>query len=441
MSQRTSKIVKETIDYISSVRFTIVILIVIVLICAVGTLVGQNLREEIYISRYGHTLYNILSALSITDIYHSIYFNAFLMLLITNIVLCTLKFAPKRMREVFLKGPKRRNYPFSDEIRSKLEMTEAASISKRALRNPLHQLGIEEKKNHVTITSRPHPILNLGALVVHISILFIILGGILSFIFGFSGDMFIVEGGVSNIVISREMRYLLDFELGLKKFTLSRYEDRTPKEYRSDIVFIDDSGETDAVITVNHPAQFRGIRFYQSTFGMAFDKAVVEVIDRSGNSVSISDAYPKIPVVLEDSDLLFVVVDYSPDFRDMGPAVHLFVVEGDKEYGLWTFVNRPDSDDEDGKNFRFILREYYQAPYSGISVVKEPGLLFVWTGFVLICIGFLFPIASSMGSFKVEITKKGKETSIKLFGAPGRIKGNFDERFRRFTEKMRDSLC
>ncbi len=393
MSQRTSRVVKETIDYISSVRFTIVILIVIVLISAVGTLVGQNLREEIYISKYGHTLYNILSTLSITDIYHSLYFNAFLMLLVTNIVLCTLKFAPKRIREAFRKGPKRKNYPFSNEIGSKLEMAEAASISKRALRRPLHQLSIEEDKNHVTITSRPHPILNVGAVVVHVSILLIILGGIFSFIFGFSGDMFIVEGGVSDVVISRDIRYLLDFELGLKKFTLSRYEDGTPKEYRSDLVFIDDSGETDAVITVNHPAEFRGIRFYQSTFGMAFDRAVVEVIDRSGNSVSINDAYPKIPVVLEDLDLLFVVVDYSPDFRDMGPAVHLFVVEGDKEYGLWTFVNPPDSDDEDENNFRFILREYYQAPYSGISVVKEPGLPFVWTGFVLICIGFLFPIA------------------------------------------------
>ena len=441
MSQRTSKIAKETIGYISSLRFTIVILIVIVLLCAVGTLVGQNLREEIYISRYGHTLYNILSALSVTDIYHSIYFNAFLMLLITNIILCTSKFAPKRIREAFRKGPKRRNYPFSDEIGSKLEMAEAVSISKRALRNPLHQFSIEEKKNLTVITSRPHPILNLGALVVHISILLIILGGIISFIFGFSGDMFIVEGDTSDVVISRDIKYLLDFELTLKEFTLSRYEDGTPKEYRSDIVFSGDSGETDAVITVNHPAEFRGIRFYQSTFGMAFDKAVVEVIDRSGISVSISDAYHKIPVVLEDSDLLFVVVDYSPDFSDMGPAVHLFVVDGDKEYGLWTFVNRPDSDSEDGKNFYFVLREYYQAPYSGISVVKEPGLPFVWTGFVLICIGFLFPIASSVGSFRVEITKKGKETSINLSGAPGRIKSNFDERFKRFTEKMRDSLC
>ncbi len=46
-----------------------------------------------------------------------------------------------------------------------------------------------------------------------------------------------------------------------------------------------------------------------------------------------------------------------------------------------------------------------------------------------------------MGSFKVEIKKAGKGTSIRLFGAPGRIKSNFDDRFRRFTEKMRGFLC
>ena len=441
MSKKFQKIISETIDYISSVRFTIVILIVIVLLSAVGTLVGQNLREEIYISRYGHKLYNILSTLSITDIYHSIYFNAFLMLLVTNIVLCTLKFAPKRIREAFVKAPKRRNYPFSEEIRSKLDINEAASLSKRAIKRPLHKIDVEEDKKKETITSRPHPILNLGALVVHISILLIIIVGIISFIFGFTGEMFIIEGGVSNVVISRDIRYLLDFELGLKKFTLDRYNDGTPKEYRSDIVFYDETGQTQAEITVNHPAEFHGIRFYQSTFGMAFDRAVIEVTDRSGKSVSVSEAYPKVPVVFEDLGLLFAIVDHSPDFRDMGPAVHLFVVEGDKEYGLWTFVNQPDLDDGGENNFRFILKEYYQAPYSGISVVKEPGLPFVWVGFVLICIGFTFPIASSVGSYKVEIEKVGKGTSIRLFGAPGRIKSNFDDRFRRFTEKMRDILC
>ena len=88
-------IIKESLEYLRSLRFTVVVLILIAAVSAVGTLVGQNQSPEYYISRFGHRGYHILTSLSITDIYHSVTFNALLLLLITNIILCTVAFAPR----------------------------------------------------------------------------------------------------------------------------------------------------------------------------------------------------------------------------------------------------------------------------------------------------------------------------------------------------------
>jgi len=437
-----NKFIKETIDYLSSVRLTVVILIALAVLAAVGTVVGQNKLPEEYVMRFGHTVYRGLSLLSVTDIYHSVYFNALLMLLAVNITLCTFSFAPKRITALRSMPAKEKSYPVSETLVCPRPEEEVIARVLKSVRRPLCRTTITGRGGETIVVSAVHPVFSLGAVIVHISILMIIVGGLISSLFGYSGDMIIIEGGSSReVFLDRKHMVVLDFSVELNRFTFNRYEDGTPREYRSDITIVDGTARTDASLTVNHPAEHEGVRFYQTSFGKEMDYATIEILSREGKSVFSGNAYWSIPVAVPGRDMTFTIVRNSPEFMDLGPAVQLLITDGKEKYDLWTFINYPDFDRERGGAFVFVLKDYHEVPYSGITAVKEPGLPLVFSGFILICIGFLFPIASSMGSYRVGICPDASNTKITVEGAPGKLKVGFDAVFKRFVEGIRKSLC
>jgi cytochrome c biogenesis protein len=425
------KIFDDIVAYLSSVRFTLVILIAIAAVAAVGTFVGQNRTPTEYVLRFGHTAYRVLELLWVTDIYHSPYFNALLMLLVANITLCTLALVPKRVRALFGRETERASYPQSVSFVSRCPEEEAARIAQRAIRSIFCRTTVQHREGGTTIVSAPHPLFGLGPIIIHLSVLLIILGGLISFLFGFSGDMIIIEGGASpEVIIKKKYLMTLDFSVRLDRFTVERYGDGTPNEYRSDVTFLDGKKEVPAVLSVNKPATYRGIRFYQTSFGTEMDHVTIEILDRGAKRVFTGDALPSETVSVPGRNLTFTVVESSPDFMDLGPAVHLVVEEVGKEYDL-----------ERGGDYVFVLKEYHVVPYSGITAVREPGLVLVFSGFILICLGFLFPLSRSMGSFMIRIVGRAGKTHVTVSGAPGRLTGGFTERFERRARTIKESLC
>jgi hypothetical protein len=175
---------------------------------------------------------------------------------------------------------------------------------------------------------------------------------------------------------------------------------------------------------------------------MDLERAVIEILSTDGDTLYAGDAFPLIPVTLPDQELLVMIVDYSPDLSGIGPAVHLFVRSAGGEYGLWVslaegVVEIPGSD-----GLYITLTDYFQVPYSGISVVRQPGLPFIWTGFILICIGFTFPLMSTGPRFRAVIEKTGGDAvSLTVSGAPGRIATGFDDAFHTLVHRIKDTLC
>jgi cytochrome c biogenesis protein len=436
------KMLKETIDYLSSVRLTVIILIAIAVLSAIATFVVQNAPPEEYILRFGHTAFKILSLLSVTDIFHSPYFNALLMLLVMNITLCTLSLAPRKITGLFRSRPRESGYPLAETQVSRRTERETVQIISKALRRPLCRTSVTVEGKDTTIISAPPALFSLGAVVVHVSILMIIVGGLLSSLFGFSGEMNIIEGGrTREVFLDRTHLVQLDFSVRLNRFTFDRYPDGTPKEYRSDITIIQGENQTDASVTVNHPVKYRGVRFYQTSFGKEMDYATIEVLDSMGNSLYVGEAYWSIPVQVPGRDLTFTIVQSAPEFMDFGPAVQLSVKDTSGQYKLWTLVRYPEFDRARGGDYVFVLKDYHLVPYSSFTVVREPGLPLVFTGFILICVGFLFPLVSSLGTFRGRISRRDKTIQVTIEGAPGRLTTGFSGLFDRRVDEIRKKLC
>ena len=445
--------VKDIINYLSSLRFFVIVLTAIALVSSIGTVIGQNLPAKAYIERYGEGLYSKLKLLSVTDIYHSSYFNALLLLLIINLILCTIKFAPMRLRQVFSKKIKKKKYPLNKRLTSKASKEVGISKIKKALLplllRPFQRFAIKEDGVKTELTTEPRPYLGLGALIVHVGIILLIFGGLISSLFGLSGEMTIIEGGTSNEVhIKSGFVHKLDFNITLDKFTLINYKDGTPKEYRSDITFKGKDGDAAATLTVNHPAKFEGIRFYQTNYGKLFDSAKVSGYSKTGEKIYSGTIQKMIVEEIKDKKIKFVLMGFYENFHNQGPMAHIAVLDDNKEYEVLANSDplefrKPLEGKED--ELRFVLDDYNLMPYSGISAVSEPGLPLVWAGFILLSVGFLFPILSFLGSYKVVITggsdKAEVPLTIEVFGSPGRIKSDFPNKFNKLVNEIEGDLC
>ena len=66
------------------------LLILLAILSIIGTLITQNATRSEYIQRYGIGLYEVLNFFNLFDMYHSWWFSAILLLLVINLVACSL---------------------------------------------------------------------------------------------------------------------------------------------------------------------------------------------------------------------------------------------------------------------------------------------------------------------------------------------------------------
>jgi cytochrome c biogenesis protein len=110
----------------------------------------------------------------------------------------------------------------------------------------------------------------LGVYIVHSSIVFLLLGSLLVSFFGFQGYANIPEGeSVNSVQINNSNQTkTLDFSVRCDDFKISYYESGEPKEYRSSLSILE-AGRVafKKEIIVNDPLRYKGINFFQSSYG------------------------------------------------------------------------------------------------------------------------------------------------------------------------------
>lgn len=82
---------KRIWDFFCSVKLAVIIIIVSAVICGVGTMILQQKTPAEYASKYGKGVASFLQVTQLTDVFHSYWFTALLLLLCTNLTCCTIK--------------------------------------------------------------------------------------------------------------------------------------------------------------------------------------------------------------------------------------------------------------------------------------------------------------------------------------------------------------
>lgn len=307
---------KKLLKFLSSMRFAILLLVILAAACVVASFITQGQSYAWYASAYSERKAALIVALGLDDAFHSWWFIALTAFLCGNLIFCNL---------IRLK-------PLLERTRSEGDIGAAlagpADVTAQAVADPLpvftrlrlpqpQEREIEGKKVLFAGKNR----LGLwGPWVCHLGILLLILGFALGQMTHREWTVYGVKGDTKAVGDSGFFLTIDDFQVKLRP-------DDTVEQYVADVsLFRAPQGSTavpdsqSATVSVNHPARLYGMKVYQNSTGYAARISVEEAgtplqtaVVCAGEGIEIADA-PGLVVYLNA---------FYPDFYlqpGVGPA-------------------------------------------------------------------------------------------------------------------------
>ena len=346
---------RDVLELLASMRFAIALLTVICIASVIGTVLKQHEPLPNYVNQFGPFWAEVFLSLKLNAVYSAWWFLLILAFLVVSTSLCIARNTPKILADLKL---------FKENIREqslrafhhKAEGTvaQAPEAAARQIGQLLATGGwkvrLQQRENGWMLAAKAGAANKIGYIAAHSAIVLVCIGGLLDgdlmvraqMLFGgkstfsgggliadvpeqhrlsernptYRGNLMVAEGTVSSTAILNQSDGILlqelPFAVELKKFIVEYYSTGMPKLFASDIVIHDKAtGEKqEARVEVNHPASFKGIYIYQSSF------------DDGGSRV-------KLRAVPMDADMQAFEVEGT-----IGSSSELVNTQGDKKLSL-----------------------------------------------------------------------------------------------------------
>ena len=312
-----SQAVRAALELLASMRFAISLLTVICIASVIGTVLKQHEPLVNYVNQFGPFWAQLFLALKLNAVYSAWWFLLILAFLVISTSLCVSRHAPKYLADI-------RNY--KENIREQSlkafhhraeadvpgSTEEAAKRMGQQLVSGGWKVKLQQRDTAAgpgtgwMLAAKAGSVNKLGYIAAHSAIVLICLGGLFDgdlivraqMLLGgktpytgggmisdvapehrlsiknptFRGNLMVSEGTQSGTAILNQSDGILlqdlPFSVELKKFIVEYYSTGMPKLFASDIVIHDRAtGEKlEKRVEVNHPASYKGIEIYQSSF-------------------------------------------------------------------------------------------------------------------------------------------------------------------------------
>lgn len=310
-----SRVLRELVELLSSMRFAIALLTVICIASVIGTVVKQAEPFNNYVNQFGPFWADVFGTANLFTVYSAWWFLLILAFLVTSTSLCIARNTPKiladfkaykeNIREQSLKA-----FPHRAEGSLAAAPEAAAHQIGQALLGSGWKVRLQSRSTPAgegwMVAAKTGAANKWGYLAAHSAIVLVCVGGLLDgelmvraqtwfngkqiFTGGgliadvpaqhrlspanptFRGNLLVTEGTASSTAILSQpggvLLQDLPFSVELKKFIVEYYDTGMPRLFASDIVIHDaQTGEkTEARVEVNHPVFHRGVAIYQSSF-------------------------------------------------------------------------------------------------------------------------------------------------------------------------------
>lgn len=306
---------RTAVELLSSMRFAISLLTVICIASIIGTVLKQHEPLNNYVNQFGPFWAELFGAISLYSVYSAWWFLLILAFLVISTSLCVARNTPKILVDL-------RNYKEGLRAQSlkafghhaEAALQEPAEVAARRIGQTLASGGWKVKLQQRDtpegsgwmVAAKAGAANKLGYIAAHSAIVLVCLGGLLdgdlvvraqTWFTGktpfngsgsmaevgpqhrlstsnptFRANLMVPEGAMADTAVLTQPTGVflqeLPFAVELKKFVVEYYSTGMPKLFASDIVIHDrETGEKVATrVEVNHPASYRGIEIYQSSF-------------------------------------------------------------------------------------------------------------------------------------------------------------------------------
>jgi len=437
-----------------SLRLTLFLLFILSGACIIGTIVPQKGQPADYVRLFGEAGARVIDACLFSDLFGSWWFQAVMGFFALNLVCCTLHRAP-RIWSTLKTGE---TLPGPDHLAAlgccrtallQVYDTEREELFARELGAMLSRPAIRRQDRDVWFFAEKGRWSRLGFLFTHAALLLII-GGALMGRIGFQGYMQLYEGEQSNMVTlsDRTGHKQLDFSLRCNSFEVSFYgETGRPKSYFSSLTIIENGTEVQTKqIRVNDPLIYKGIYFYQSTYGSdPSGRGIVELaLTPPGASEPgvVRVAVGSSVVLPETGDELFIdrfLPDFSLDEANRpfsrsqelnNPAVLLRCErDGAVVFTSWLFALFPDFHHLQTGPYRIRITDFTPRQYTGLQVTKDPGVGLVWAGCLLLLAGLYTAFFCSHRRVWVHCEPDGQGCRVTVAGEANKHRDAFKKDF------------
>jgi cytochrome c biogenesis protein len=306
-----SHTLRAAVELLSSMRFSISLLTVICIASVIGTVLKQNEPLANYVNQFGPFWAEVFGAASLPTVYSAWWFLLILAFLVISTSLCIARNTPKIMADLkaYKENIRERSLQaFHHRAQAALGETPQAAAQRigGTLAGGGWKVKLQQRENGWMVAAKAGAANKIGYIAAHSAIVLVCLGGLLdgdlivraqmwfngkSVYTGggmiadvkpehrlspanptFRGNILVAEGTQSSTAILNQPNGVLlqdlPFSIELKKFIVEHYSTGMPKLFASEVVIHDKAtGEqVPARIEVNHPASYKGIEIYQSSF-------------------------------------------------------------------------------------------------------------------------------------------------------------------------------
>ncbi len=428
--------------FFASVKLTLALLIILAIACILGTFVPQREDAIEFARQLSPALFKLFHTLDLFDMYHAAWFRIIIGILAINLIICSIERFPGAWKRFKAEPRPDRQKPFENidpghQFVVSGTLDAASGIIRDFLAHKYKTVHQKETKGQKYYYCEKGRLSHFGVYLVHLSVLIIIIGALIGSFLGFEGYVNILEGdSINRISLRKNMApYNLGFSVRCDKFVVEFYEDGAPKEYRSELSFlVNGKLVKKATLLVNHPVQWQGITFYQSSYGTIPGDRVRIRIEREGKERQVASAEVKIgeKVELPNGEGTFTILQVKENFMRMGPAMLVSVEsegpQGEKTTEFWVFHRQASIKKQfpgiferfqklNPSAFRpytFFLDGMEARYYTGLQVNKDPGVPIVWLGCFLMIVGLFVAFFTSHRRIwiKLESVKNGVKITL-----------------------------
>jgi len=452
VNPKESGLVTILYDLFRSLKLTIFLFILLAILSIIGTLITQNATRSDYIQRYGLGLYEVLNFFNLFDMYHSWWFSAILLLLVINLIFCSINRFPGVWSQISrpptgLEDSMLKALPYVERVQIKTKGEAKADENirnylKKRFGNPIPF----EAESSITLFSEKGRFSRLGVYITHLSLLIILIGGILGSLYGFKGHVEILERETVDQIFLRikdqEVPKPIDFSVRCDDFKITYYDlpgrkEKHVKEYTSLLTILENGKEVlKKTVQVNHPLHYKGLAFYQANYGTVHD-VILGIQWRSKKEKTTFKGPEGVTVPVPNSNNLIRVLQYTPQVHNFGEGVQVVLFKPNQEpRPFWLLKAFPKFDEQ--RQDEFILTFEGDSPreYTGLQVTKDPGVWVVWIGCSLMIFGLIVSFFFSHQRVWVRIPKSpGGE--IVLAGSANKNRLGFEKTFGQLVDRVR----